>query len=237
MHTRLLNLLEQGEMFEHGVIPWSSNYALLVTVRNNDEETLAIYKPRRGERPLWDFPRGTLYLREYAAYLLSEALGWDLVPPTVLREGIYGPGSVQWYIDSDPEVHYYTIYPRHADDFRRVALFDIVANNADRKAGHCLLDENDKIWSIDHGICFHAEWKLRTVIWDFAGEPIPAEMLADLKALRDKLAPEQGLARGLARLLLPNEMEALCRRLDALIDLGQFPHPNPHRRNHPWPPI
>ncbi|NOX61169.1 MAG: SCO1664 family protein, partial [Chloroflexi bacterium] len=213
------------------------NYALLVTVRDRDAETLAIYKPRRGERPLWDFPHGTLYLREYAAYLLSEALGWSLVPPTVLREGVYGPGSVQWCIESDPEVHYYTIYPNHADDFRRIALFDIVANNADRKAGHCLLDERGKIWSIDHGICFHAEWKLRTVIWDFAGEPIPAEMLADLQALRRKLASEQGFARALARLLLPEEIEALCQRLEDLIALGHFPHPNPHRRNHPWPPI
>ncbi|RME84929.1 MAG: hypothetical protein D6775_04190 [Caldilineae bacterium] len=232
-----LQLLAEGEMVEHGVIPWSSNYALLVSVRHGERQMLAIYKPRRGERPLWDFPVGTLYLREYAAYLLSEALGWELVPPTVLRDGIYGPGTVQIYIDSDPEQHFFNVYPRHADDYRRIALFDIVANNADRKAGHCLLDAQGHMWSIDHGICFHAEPKLRTVIWEFAGEPIPAAEHAALEHLRDRLEPGQPLRDAFCRLLQEEEVEAMCRRLQRLLESGRFPHPDPHRRNHPWPPI
>lgn len=224
-------------MVEHGVIPWSSNYALLVSVSKGEMEVLAIYKPADGERPLWDFPVGTLYLREYAAYLLSEALNWRLVPPTVLRDGIYGPGSLQIFIDSDPEEHYLNIYPRHADDFRRIALFDVVANNADRKAGHCLIDANDHMWSIDHGICFHTEPKLRTVIWEFAGEPIPADDLEDLKALARALQPERPLWRDFRRLLHEREVWAMRARLERLIADAHFPHPNPHRRNHPWPPI
>lgn len=232
-----MRLLAEGEIQTHGAIPWSSNYALLLTVRLDQLEALAIYKPRRGERPLWDFPAGTLYRREFAAFLLSEALGWKLVPPTVLRDGPYGLGTLQLYIASDPEQHYFSIYPRHADDFRRVALFDVIANNADRKAGHCLLDASGRLWSIDHGICFHVEPKLRTVIWDFADEPIPASMLADLQRLSIQLAPGETLANEFSRLLSPPEASALCERVTGLLTSGRFPVPDPYRRNHPWPPI
>lgn len=232
-----LHLLREGEVEEHGVIPWSSNYALLVTVRGGEEEVLAIYKPRRGERPLWDFPVGTLYRREFAAYLLSKALGWGLVPPTVLRQGPYGPGSLQVYIESDPEKHYFNIYPRHAEDFRRIALFDVLANNADRKAGHCLLDAAGQMWSIDHGLCFHVEHKLRTVIWEFAGEPIAASLQADLEGLQRQLGEDRPLRQALARVISDGEVEALCRRLDVLLQAGCYPYPDPSRRNHPWPPI
>ena len=233
----IMALLEKGEMEEHCVIPWSSNYAFVVTVRWGGEETLGIYKPRRGERPLWDFPVGALYRREVAAYLLSESVGWGLVPPTVLRDGPYGPGSVQLFIDSDPEQHYFNVYPRHADEYRRIALFDVVANNADRKAGHCLLDDAGHMWSIDHGICFHAAPKLRTVIWEFAGEVIPAIELADLRGLAGRLRLGQPLAAEFSKLLNEDEVAAMRDRLESLISDGHFPNPEPHRRNHPWPPI
>jgi len=248
-----VRLLAEGDLEELGVIPWSSNYALLVRVRCDKaagnpsglspsgrslpQELYTVYKPRRGERPLWDFPAGTLYLREYAAFLVSQALGWMLVPPTVLRKGPRGPGTFQVYIDSDPEQHYFNVLPDHADDYRRVALFDVIINNADRKAGHCLLDAGDHIWSIDHGICFHVEPKLRTVIWDFAGEPIPQAMQDDLERLSAQLASTQPLAESLTRLLHRTEVQALRHRLDDLIAGAHFPYPDPNRRNHPWPPI
>ena len=232
-----LRLLQEGAIEPYGAIPWSSNYALLVSVQCDDLTGLAVYKPRRGERPLWDFPPGTLYRREYAAYLLSEALGWELVPPTTLRNDIYGPGTLQLFVDSDPEQHYFSIYPRHADDFRRIALFDIVINNTDRKAGHCLLDADDHMWSIDHGICFHVEPKLRTVIWEFAGEPAPPDLLADLRRLQRDLHPDQALHTELLRLLSAGEVKALGERLTALIAEERFPYPDPNRHNHPWPPI
>lgn len=233
----MMTLLNEGEIAEHGVIPWSSNYAFLVTIRRGAEQKLGIYKPRRGERPLWDFPVGTLYQREVAAYLLSESLGWGLVPPTVLRDGPYGPGSVQLFIDSDPEQHYFNVYPRHANAYRRIALFDVVANNADRKAGHCLLDDEEHVWSIDHGLCFHSVPKLRTVIWEFASEVIPARELADLREMAKRLRSEQSLSVSFKKLLTEAEVDAMQNRLQALIADAHFPHPAPHRRNHPWPPI
>ncbi len=232
-----LILLREGEMEEHGVIPWSSNYAFLATITLGEQETLSIYKPRRGERPLFDFPAGTLYRREAAAFLLSESLGWGLVPPTVLRDGPYGPGSVQLFIENDPELHYLNVYPRHADAYRRIALFDVVANNADRKAGHCLVDGEERIWSIDHGICFHILPKLRTVIWEFAGERIPTNELAALNRIAERLQPGQPLADEFGRLLNEGEVAAMRDRLAALISSSHFPIPDPNRRNHPWPPI
>ncbi len=230
-------LLRKGELKPLGAIPWSSNYALLFEVAHGGKQILAIYKPRRGERPLWDFPSGSLYLREYAAFLVSQALGWQLVPPTVVREGPYGPGSLQVFIDSDPELHYFNVFPDHADDFRRIALFDVVINNADRKAGHCLLDAQEHMWSIDHGICFHVEPKLRTVIWDFAGDPIPALLFEGLCTLAAQMEPGQRLLSDLEQILSPEEVGALNRRIQRLLTERRFPKPDPTRRNHPWPPI
>lgn len=232
-----LRLLRKGEIKSLGVIPWSSNYALLLEVNQAEKILLAIYKPRRGERPLWDFPSGSLYLREYAAFLISQALDWQLVPPTVLRDGPYGPGSLQAFIDSDPELHYFNVFPNHAEDYKRIVLFDAIINNADRKAGHCLLDANDHMWSIDHGICFHAEPKLRTVIWDFAGDPIPAAMFESLCTLASLLEPGKRLPGDLERLLSPVEITAINHRLQRLLADRRFPKPDPSRRNHPWPPI
>jgi uncharacterized repeat protein (TIGR03843 family) len=234
----VLALLAKGEMEVQGMMPWSSNYTLLVTVRDGDLQGLAVYKPRRGERPLWDFPRGTLCQREFAAFLLSEALGWSLVPPTVLRDGPYGHGSVQLYIDCDQDAHLFTMQKEggYEDQLARLAAFDILSNNADRKSGHCLKGTDGRLWAIDHGICFHAEPKLRTVLWDYAGEPICAEIMADLRALREDIRNGGRFIRALEGLLAPEEVRAFRRRLDRLIETGCYPDPGA-ARHIPWPPV
>jgi len=234
----VLALLAKGEIEVQGMMPWSTNYTLLVTVRDGDLQGLAVYKPRRGERPLWDFPRGTLCQREFAAFLLSEALGWSLVPPTVLRDGPYGYGSVQLYIDCDQDAHLFTMQKEggYEDQLARLAAFDILSNNADRKSGHCLKGTDGRLWAIDHGICFHAEPKLRTVLWDYAGEPICAEIMADLRALREDIRNGGRFIRALEGLLAPEEVRAFRRRLDRLIETGCYPDPGAARHT-PWPPV
>lgn len=227
--------LAQGELEVVGLMPNASNATFLARVHHDGEESFAIYKPARGESPLWDFPEGTLHRREVAAYELSAALRWRLVPATVRREGPYGVGSVQRFIRFDPEQHYFTLDAAHRDLFRQVALFDIVANNADRKGGHCLLGEDGTVWMIDHGVCFHDQPKLRTVIWDFVGEEIPAEAHRALHSLVAVLDGEPG--ERLAELLAPAEMRALRGRLGDLLAAGVFPAPDPAMRPYPWPPI
>jgi uncharacterized repeat protein (TIGR03843 family) len=232
-HRDVMGLLERGELEPLNVLPQASNYTFLARVSEGGDEMLAVYKPRDGEAPLWDFPQGTLCKREVAAYVLAEALGWPNVPQTVLRDGPQGVGSVQRFVAFDPNQHYFTMREERADEFRRVALFDIVANNADRKAGHCLLAETGDIFVIDHGVCFSDEPKLRTVIWDFLKEPIPEAMLADLRALQPRL--HSGAARDrLAALLSTDEVRAVEHRLADLIMLGRFPEPGPGRP-YPWP--
>ncbi|NWG19646.1 MAG: SCO1664 family protein [Chloroflexi bacterium] len=234
----VLALLASGHMEIQGMMPWSSNYTLLVTVREGDVQGLAVYKPRRGERPLWDFPRGTLCQREFAAFLLSDALGWSLVPPTVLRDGPYGMGSVQLYVDCDQEAHLFTMQKEggYDDQLARLAAFDVLSNNADRKSGHCLKGVDGRLWAIDHGICFHAEPKLRTVLWDYAGEAICDDIMADLRTLRDDVRAGGRFIRALEGLLAPDEVRAFRRRLDRLIDSGCYPDPG-SGRNIPWPPV
>ena len=189
-------------------MPWSSNATFLVSCSIGSDELLAIYKPQRGERPLWDFPRGTLCNREMAAREVSEALGWAIVPDTVLRDGPVGLGMMQRFVHHDPEEHYFTLLADHADEFRRMAAFDIVINNTDRKGGHCLRATDDgSIFGIDHGVSFHGQWKVRTVIWDFACEPIPPDVCADLHRLDDELRGDLG--KKLAPLLDRFELDAL----------------------------
>lgn len=219
-----------------GLMPNASNYTFLARCTDADTSVLAIYKPRRGEIPLWDFPDGTLHRREVAAYEVARALGWPAVPPTVLRRGPEGVGSAQLFVRFDPDHHYFTLGSTHADAFRRVALFDVVVNNADRKGGHCLLGEDGHVHVIDHGVCFSTEPKLRTVIWDFVGEPIDDALREDLVRLRGDLAGG-ALRTTLADLLEPDEIDETRRRLDALLDLGSFPAPAPGERPYPWPPI
>ena len=186
---RALELLTRGEMQPQGLLPYGSNYTFLVSITLDDLQTAAIYKPRQGERPLWDFPDGTLCQREVAAFVVSQALDWFIVPPTVLRDGTHGLGMVQFYIDCNPEEHYFTLQEetRFHDQFKQIALFDLLINNADRKSGHCLRDESDHIWAIDHGVCFSVEPKLRTVIWEFAGQPIPDRLVDNLQGISSAL--------------------------------------------------
>lgn len=228
--VRPLELLERGEIAVKGRLPWASNATFLVEVTRGRAVTLGVYKPQRGERPLWDFPRG-LYRREVAAYLLSEAFGWGLVPPTLERDGPYGPGSIQLFVDADFEEHYFTLRerPEHRIALARLCAFDLVANNADRKAGHCLLGRDGRLYAIDNGLCFHVEPKLRTVVWDLAGEPIPP----DIRKAASRLGA-QDLPEGLARLLAAEERAALIARARALGAADQFPEDATGMR-YPWP--
>jgi hypothetical protein len=228
--------LASGTLEVLGLLPNASNGTFLARANLDGEEELAVYKPRRGEAPLWDFPEGTLCDREVAAYLVARALGWPGVPGTILRDGPYGVGSVQRFVRFDPEEHYFTLAERFPDEFRRIAVFDVVVNNADRKGGHCLLGEDGRIHVVDHGVCFNVEPKLRTVIWDFAGDPIPPSLGDDLR----RLAADVGsgpLRPELEPLLSDAELEALAARAEATADLERLPEPDTDRRPFPWPPI
>ncbi len=240
---RVLRWLSEGRMCEaqQGVLRWSSNSTLLVSLALDQPDApqalLAVYKPQRGERPLWDFPDGTLCRREYAAFLVSQALGWQIVPPTVLRDGLRGFGSVQLYIAHDPEVNYFTLDETFRAPLMKMVAFDYVINNADRKGGHCIVSQDGHLWGIDHGIGFHTAPKLRTVIWDFAGEPIPEDLLADLERLYCEVeAPTEPLRYALNGLLTEAEINALLARLRKLIQRREYPRPGPGP-NYPWPPV
>lgn len=237
-----LNNLRYGEMQIKGEFLWGSNYTFLVEIVHERETIRAVYKPTRGERPLWDFPSASLARREVAAYLVSEALNWKLVPPTVYRKkGPIGPGSVQLFVDHDPEYHYFNFTVEDRQRLRPTVLFDLLVNNADRKGSHVLRDHQGWLWLIDHGVCFHVEDKLRSVIWDFAGEPIPADLCSDLSHFLIELDVEQGkysrLASNLLEYISLAELRALARRAQQLIDHGFFPAPDPYRRPYPWPQI
>jgi len=232
----VLSLLGSGAMEILGLLPRASNYTFLARVTGEGGDSLAVYKPRGGEAPLWDFPDGTLGQREVAAHLVAGELGWPWVPPTIYREGPEGPGSVQLFVDFDPEHHYFTLLPGREDVFRRIALFDAVVNNADRKGGHTLLASSGEIFVIDHGVCFHPAPKLRTVIWDFAGEPIDDPSLADLRRLERALDDDGSLAAALAELLRPEEVDSTRRRTAALLAQGRLPRPGTERP-YPWPAI
>lgn len=237
---RVLLALARGKVTERGLLPYSSNHSFLVVVSDDDVTLPAVYKPQQGESPLWDFEWGTLCKRETAAYLISSVLGWNLVPPTVLRKGTRGVGSVQFYVEHDANAHYFTVQAdaRFADALRRLSLFDYVANNADRKSGHCLIGLDGRLWAIDHGICFHAEYKLRTVVWEFSDEVIAPALLDDLDELRMALVqPESNLTRQLCGLLNEAERQALRERVNRLLRRRRYPAPAPHRRNYPWPPV
>jgi uncharacterized repeat protein (TIGR03843 family) len=225
-----VDVLTRGDLTVKGRLPWSSNATFLVEATLDGVTTLGVYKPQRGERPLWDFPRG-LYRRELAAWHLSEALGWGLVPLTVPREGPYGEGSVQLFVKADFEQHYFTLREdaRHHDRLRRICAFDLVANNADRKSGHCLLGEDGAVYAIDNGLCFHVEPKLRTVIWEFGDEPVPPPLLDDLRRLVAASLPP-----GLGELIDADEWQALRRRARALVKAGRFPSET-GGRGYPWP--
>jgi uncharacterized repeat protein (TIGR03843 family) len=238
-----LQLLQHGSLEVKGLLPWSSNYTFLVQICRDGEDIEAVYKPQRGERPLWDFPQGTLYLRERAAFLTSHSLGWDLVPATVVRDGPHGLGSVQEFVEHDPDRHYFTIegQAQYREQLQQIVLLDVIINNADRKGGHILLQEQEnkpsRLWAIDHGVCFHAEQKLRSVIWEFAGNPIPQNLMTALNLFHENLAVDTDQIRTQLNLLLSErEVIALLHRLRNLTNQGIFPHPGPGR-HYPWPPV
>ncbi len=248
-HQPTLDELADADLVVLGRMPYSSNVTLLCELwpagsrpdggLGDDEPEVpdgagpcgrAIYKPHRGERPLWDFPDG-LYRREVGAYELARALGWDVVPPTVERDGPFGPGSVQAFVDADHEEHYFTFLEDESlhPQLRRMAAYDLVANSTDRKGGHLLADDDRHLWAIDNGLCLHAEFKLRTVIWDFAGEPLDADLADDLARFLDAEIPPY-----LADLLDPFEADALRTRTAALLAEGRLPT-DPSGRRFPWP--
>jgi uncharacterized repeat protein (TIGR03843 family) len=237
-YDRVVTALREGEIVEElGLMRWGTNYTFLVQIKHEDVTFLGIYKPRMGERPLWDFPDGTLCQREAAAWVLSDALAWGAVPPTMLREGSRGIGSVQVFIDHDPQRHYFNFEPEHASQLQFIAALDVLINNADRKGGHCLLDPMGHIWAIDHGLTFNTVHKLRTVIWDFAGQPLNEDIQCDLEALCIKLEDAKSpLRKTLAPLLAEQETKALQNRLRRMLNARTYPNPGPGP-NRPWPAI
>ena len=229
-HDDPIRLLSEGDIEVVGRMPWSSNATFLVKVADDSGSTQAIYKPLRGERPLWDFEPG-LHRREVAAYELSDSMGFDLVPPTILRDGPMGEGSLQWFIEADPNVHYFTMFESRDElheQLKTMAVFDIVANNTDRKSGHVLVDAHDHVWGIDHGVCFSADFKLRTVIWDFATENLTALHRAALARIVDQVPLR------VAALLNDEEVAAIAERAGWLLDAGVLPY-DPSGRRVPWP--
>lgn len=236
--ARLEALLLHGEISNlHGVMRWGSNYAALVTITDDELQATAVYKPQRGERPLWDFPDGTLCYREVIAYVISKHLGWYLVPPTVLRDGPHGIGSFQLFIDHNPEINYFALDDQYIEQLRQYAIFDYLVNNADRKGGHLLLAADGKLWGIDHGLTFNTIPKLRTVIWDFAGDCIPEHLLEPVGTLLKQLeVADSPLRCQINPLLSSAEITALIRRTRHLLERKTFPQPGPGP-NYPWPPV
>ena len=233
-------LLVSAAVVDSGMIASSSNYVFLVELQapEDAEPGYAVYKPEKGETPLWDFPP-SLYKREVATYLVSRALGWELVPPTVERsEGLeHGVGSLQLFIPGDQSCTYFDLRHDHSETMRRFAAFDWLTNNADRKGGHVLQANDGHLWGIDHGLTLHVEEKLRTVIWDYAGERLPAPWLQDIAALLAQLEGENTLSTELGRYLLPEEMETLRERGAAIVREPILPAPPDWRRPYPWPLI
>ena len=231
-----LDTLQHGTITLRGEFVWGSNYTFLAEVQHAGTTLAAVYKPTRGQRPLWDFPVRSLAHREVAAYLVSEAMGWNLVPPTVYRrQGPAGAGSLQLFIEHDPEYHYFKLNLDDRQRLQPVVLFDLLVNNADRKGSHLLFDGDHHLWLIDHGLCFHEEDKLRTVIWDFAGEVIPETLLSNLSHFRRMLEPPLEAMAALEEHISPEEIRALSVRTDQLLEKKHFPDPPESRRSYPWP--
>lgn len=233
-----LKTLAEGELTITGQFMHSSNHTFLVQVKTGGQNLPAVYKPQKGETPLWDFPIGSLCQREVAAYLVSEQLGWELVPPTVFRKKApLGKGAVQLFIEHDAKLHYFSFSAELRNRLKPAALFDLIINNADRKGGHILLDPQGHLWLIDHGTCFHRDFKHRSVIWDFSGQTIPVEMKGDLERLLEKMNKDKPFLNHLTAYLSREEIHALQTRIKILIELNAFPHPEKNRRTIPWPPV
>lgn len=227
-------LMKRASITDAKLIPWGSNYTFAVALQDDDlGEHLAIYKPRRGESPLWDFENGTLYRREHASYLVSRRLGWNIVPATIIRQGPHGIGSLQLYVEPkepDEEEDVQAFWGARRIEIERLVLFDHITNNADRKLAHCLRGVDDRIWGIDHGLTFNVDHKLRTVLWQYVGDPVSPELLADLRRL---LAEKDVVRQELARDLRPEEIEVFLQRVTRMVERGHYPPLDP-RRNIPY---
>jgi len=232
-----LELLERGTLEVEGRLVDASNATLYCTIKGGGAEAACVYKPVAGERPLWDFPTGTLAGREVAAYLVSRAAGWNIVPPTVMRDGPFGPGMVQLWIDLDPEVDLVALSRRndHAG-LREMAVFDAVINNADRKIGHLLPVADGHLYGCDHGVCFAEDYKLRTVLWQWRGKTLPRRSVEVLRRLADDLAAGW-LAGELAKHLSRAEASAVKIRVDKLLKHRVHPYPSEDWPAIPWPPV
>lgn len=222
MTEQQTDILLLGEMKSCALTAKGSNYTFLSELSLGSDTLLVIYKPRDGEAPLWDFPAGTLYKRECAAYVLDDMLGWNIIPRTIIRDGTYGIGSAQVFIDHNPVNNYYKVTEKHHEQLRKIACFDLVANNTDRKADHIIIDDKGKLWGIDQGLTFHTDIKIRTVIWDFQGEDIPDYLLQDISDLKLKLE-DQTVSQRFEGLLGESEKEALKSRIDLFLDFGKYP--------------
>ena len=237
-YQEIVLALQHGTFELQGEFLYGSNRTFLCDLQYKEQTMGCVYKPARGENPLWDFETGTLPNREVAACLLDQLLGWYQVPPCVIREdGPFGLGSLHWFVDHDPQQHYFTFSEAQKTGLQRVVLFDVLINNADRKGGHFLLDKHEKIWLIDHGLCFHNEEKLRTVVWDFAGLDIPDEIMADFKNLHQRLSTEEGLQNEFLTLINEEEYLAFQERLGEILSWKIYPNPSEERRMIPWPLI
>jgi uncharacterized repeat protein (TIGR03843 family) len=229
-------LLRDGEITGIELIPWGSNYTFCATIRAGERECLGVYKPRRGERPLWDFPSGTLYRREYAAYLVSQAIGWPFIPLTIIRDGPHGIGSMQHFVEAEPPRSIREIQDAADLSLARIAAFDFITNNADRKAGHILRDRDGKLWGIDQGLCFNVDPKVRTVLIHYCGQPVPAPVLRELETFRTDARRLDGLLHVLRHGLDADEVDVFVRRVDHILQRGTFPTIS-GRRGVPWPPF
>ena len=236
----IINILQDGNLKLSGQAIRGSNSTFLCDVTLENQTIQAIYKPTKGERPLWDFPHQTLAQREVAAFIVYEILGWDLVPPTVLRTkpSVFGKGSLQFFIDHNPTLHYMNAEELDHFTMMRVVIFDLVVNNADRKSGHVIFDHHQKVWLIDHGLCFNEEKKLKTVIWNYAGQTIPNEIKKDLQYFISGLELKKfQLVRKLQMLITEREFFTIIQRSKEVLSMDSFPYPEPNRRSYPWPPI
>jgi hypothetical protein len=230
-----LRLLCHGSMEIEGRLVDASNATLYCSVTLDGVAAACVYKPIQGERPLWDFPDGTLAGREISAYLVSVATGWDVVPPTVMRDGPFGPGMCQLWIDVDERVDLAALARSDHLDLRRMAVFDSIVNNADRKGGHLLPTTDGRVYGVDHGVCFSSEDKLRTLLWQWRGDPLSEEAVEVLSRLRAEL--EGPLGQGLHEHLTRREVTATTRRVDRLLTAGVHPEPSPDWPAIPWPPF
>lgn len=238
--SAIINILQNGKVELSGQAIRGSNSTFLCNVTLDNQSLQAIYKPTKGERPLWDFPHFTLAQREVSAFIVTQLIGWKFVPPTVLRNksAIFGKGSLQFYIEHDPMFHYLNYPSVDHLTMMKIVVFDMLINNADRKSGHVLFDSNKNVWLIDHGLCFNVENKHRTVIWEYAGEKIPEILKNDIQKFVSHLkSRKHRLVRKLKMLLSNNEFFTIIQRGEELLSLDEFPYPEPNRRSYPWPPI